>query len=98
MTPIDLPAGITNTVQVDSSAAALAIHGRERNQQLEGYWRRKIQQHYHAQFLQWATLDTSSLESYERSTQPLRAHLLDALGGWESRPSEARARVEYLGD
>jgi alpha/beta hydrolase family protein len=98
MTPIDLPAGITNTVQVDSSAEALARHGRERNQQLEGYWRRKIQQHYHAQFLPWAALDTSSLESYVQSTQPLRAHLLEVLGGWEPRPAEARARVEYLGD
>ena len=87
---------VINTVQIDSSAEALGARGRQRNQQLEGYWRRKIQQRQE-EFLESVLLDTDSLAVYAQSTEHLRALLLEALGGWDPRPPEARARVEYLG-
>lgn len=91
------PAAVTDTVRVDSSAEALARNGQQRNEQMEAYWRRKIRARQD-DFLAAAALDTSSLAAYAQSSVALRERLLHALGGWEPRPAEARASMEYLGE
>jgi Abhydrolase family len=88
---------VINTVQVDSSAEGLAARGRQRNQQLEAFWRRRIQQRQE-EFLESVLLDADSLPVYEQSTAHLRERLLRDLGGWDARPHESHARVEYLGE
>jgi hypothetical protein len=88
--------GVSFTVQVDSSAQALAERGRQRNEQLEAYWRRRIRARQD-DFLQSIALDTSSAENYAQSSAQFRARLLALLGGWELRPHETHARVEELG-
>ena len=97
MAPSDSQTGAVRTLRIDSTADALAERGRRRNAQLEGYWRRKIQERQD-QFLASVLLDTDSISVYEQSSALLRAHLLEALGGWEPRPVQTNARVEYLGD
>jgi hypothetical protein len=97
MMTTDVPSSVITTVQVDSSAEALAARGRQRNEQLEGYCRRRIRERQEA-FEQSVTLDTGSPEAYAQSTTAFRARLLEMLGGWDERPSETKARVEYLGE
>lgn len=96
MATSDTTSGVSFTVQVDSSAQALAERGRQRNEQLEAYWRRRIRARQD-DFLQSVALDTSSAENYAQTSAQFRARLLALLGGWGPRPPETQARVEELG-
>jgi hypothetical protein len=89
--------GVSFSAQVDSSAQALAERGRQRNEQLEAYWRRRIRARQD-DFLQSVVLDTSSAQNYAQTADQFRARLLASLGGWEPRPRETLARVESLGE
>ncbi len=93
----EAPGDVSYTVRVDSSAEGLSARGRQRNEQLEGYLRRKVRDRQDA-FLQSVRLDTSSAESYEQSMASFRARLVEMLGGWDARPDGVTARVEPLGE
>ncbi len=97
MATSDATGGVSFSVQVDSSAQALAESGRQRNEQLEAYWRHRIRARQD-DFLHSAALDTSSAQNYAQTTTQFRARLLELLGGWEPRPSHTHARVERLGE
>jgi hypothetical protein len=97
MATSDATGGVKFSVQVDSSAQALAEHGRLRNEQLEAYWRRRIRVRQD-DFLRSVTLDTSSATNFTQTSTQFRARLLEMLGGWEPRPSQTPARVERLGE
>lgn len=97
MTATDTSGNVHYAVQVDSTAESLSARGRQRNEQLERYFRRKVRDRHDA-FLESIRLDTSSAESYEQCTSSFRTRLLDMLGGWDARPDDVPARVEPLGE
>lgn len=90
-------ANVTHSFSLDSTAAALAARGSQRNEQLEAYFRRRIQEQQE-HFTAAVALDTASLESYTRTTAHLRQQLLHTLGGWPERPADTPARVEEIGE
>ena len=88
---------IRKTIQIDSSQEAISSRGEQRNRQIDGYFRRLVAEKQE-NFRSSIDLDTSSLEVYEKTAAKLRARLLQELGGWPSRPEQAKAKVEFLGD